>query len=142
MNTLYGLIVKDFIISDTDFYKKLYSPILCTQKVETLKKLLTADIAKEDICRFASIICYESRFTIFGPEIYTRDSNNTYVPVIFNPADTYGENKNTLKTLAYPIITYNKALQYLDNDIKNELVTPTWFDTVAAISLQMLREVV
>ena len=97
---------------------------------------------------FAAVICYYSRFSLFGNEIYELDKYNTYV----EPERLDTDYQKTMKadTDECIISTYKGTCsassiqhikRYLDMDIVDRLENPTWLDMVSAGCLQLLREV-
>ena len=140
INILYSLLVADAPSADTAAYSKRRTPIWHTDKSNRIREVLVSTISEDDtenLCLFASMVCYEVLFTQYGEEIKRLDPNNTYDKVVRLPDVT----NPTVFQFTAPPSAYAKIKIDLDSDILERLVTPTWIETIAAGCLQMLREV-
>jgi hypothetical protein len=136
-NVLYAMITHGHTISNSDYYRKLGTPVFMSEKAEKLQNILISGVTDANLALFASVLCYMSQFTAFGAEILEKDPNNTY----FEPQRANLSANCAFSGLSHPISLYEKAVRYLDADIKALLDAPDFFDITAAICLQLLREV-
>lgn len=130
INRLYSLLTVDKPNTDQR-YKKKTSVVWHTDRSKAIRDILVAK-AESDIGYFASLVCYEVLATQYGEDILALDGNNTYAQL--------SASENTMSNKTHTAQQLAAVLPYLDQDIKDRLVAPTWIETVAAGCLQMLRE--
>lgn len=140
INKLYGVLLDNASISDTySWYKKKFTVCMTNDKVKKILGVLCMSVPEARRVVFACLICNAVLPTIFGKEIEKLDPVNTYVPV--GRPNTDNDNPDfCLYDMIGNAQSYQAVKQYLDADIKERLVAPTFIDYIAAGCLQILRE--
>lgn len=144
INKLYGVLLGEIgamaISGAYEWYKKKYTAIPTTTKIENIVSVLCKNVAPEQRVLFACLLCAAVVKTVFGKEITELDPVNTYVPVSRPPDSANDSPDFCLFMLASPLDAYTPLKQYLDADILSRLTAPTWMEMIAAGCLQILRE--
>ena len=139
INCLYGLLIDDQAVSG--WFAKQCTSTYPTEVTKAVRDILVKNVPEDRIAMFACLVCYSVMSTRFGDDIRALDPENTYN----KPTRPPGASASDLSLLAAGLIgtakEYKLLYRYLDYDIKEQLVIPTWDETIGAACLQMLREV-
>lgn len=140
INKLYGVLLgSSGVPAAYEWYKKKFTVCPTNDKINGILSVLCLAVPETRRALFACIICHAVLHTIFGKEITALDPVNTYVPVE-RPNDDNDNPDFCLFQMIGNAQAYQAVKQYLDDDIKERLVTPTFVDYIAAGCLQILRE--
>ena len=143
MNKLYGILLGNSEIpADYSWYAKNYTIVPLTDRGLKLRDAFISTIQATDrISLFAALVCYLVLLSPYGKEIQELDSNNTYVQIT-RPDDSTSSNVNfCVYDLIKPAYQYEKAVDYLDEDIKEIMDNESFISIAGAVCLQLLREV-
>ena len=133
INLLYSAIVGGHDITQ-DWYAKKHAAVRLSKKAEELRAGMLQGIPDDKVALAACLITDWARYTVFWSEISSLDAENTY-------ADTPGHAGITAREVLQPVSGLRRLYTYLDKDIIDRLVCPSWFDVMAACGLQLLRSV-
>jgi hypothetical protein len=140
INKLYGVLLGTSVVPAVyEWYKKKFTVCKTNDKINNILAILCLTVPETRRAVFACLICNAVLHTIFGKEIENLDPVNTYVPVK-RPTDDNDDQDFCLFQMIGNSQSYQALKQYLDDDIKEKLVAPTFVDYIAAGCLQILRE--
>lgn len=138
MNRLYGLLVAKSM-APSGWYAKEHTPVAHSVKSQELYDAFTAGVPVERLPLFACVVCQLAVKSMFKDEILALDPENTYTTVIRNPESPSGSTSDVMSDLLSDHESMRRLFKYLDNDIRERLVVPTWVETASAVCLQLLR---
>ena len=138
MNRLYGLLVSK-VPAPSGWYAKEHTPVSHSVKSQALYEAFTANVPVARLPLFACVVCQLAMKSMFKDEILTLDSENTYSTVVRNPESPSGSTSDVLSDLLMDHESMHQLCRYLDDDIRDRLVVPTWAETASAVCLQLLR---
>lgn len=140
INKLYGVLLGTSAVpASYEWYKKKFTVCTTNDKINNILAILCLTVPEARRAVFACLICNAVLHTIFGKEIEALDPVNTYVPVK-RPTEDNDDQDFCLFQMIGNSQSYQALKQYLDDDIKEKLVAPTFVDYIAAGCLQILRE--
>lgn len=140
INKLYGVLCGAAEVDDKyKWYKKKFTVCKTSDKINNILSILCLTVPEARRVIFACLLCNAVLHTVFGKEIQELDPVNTYAPVS-RPNDDNDDKSFCLHDMIGSAQSYQAVKQYLDDDIKERLVAPTFIDYIAAGCLQILRE--
>jgi hypothetical protein len=139
MNQLYGLLTSK-LESVEGWYSKLHTPVTHTPKSAALCALLTANVPDAKLPLFACVVCKLATQSMFKSDILALDGENTYETVVRDPSAPSGSADDTVGDMTCTAQAAKAMYKYLDKDILDRLVVPTWPEVASAVCLQLLRE--
>lgn len=145
MNKLYGILV--FGLDDgllQGYYDKRHVTPMISDKGLELRDAFISKIPTERLALFACCVCYLAASGSLSQEILKLDPINTYTALGRDPANPNGEDDPAqcmwdMTDSAAKAYSYKK---WLDDDLVEQLVVPTWPELVSVICVQLLREIV
>lgn len=138
MNKLYGLLVAR-TPTPAGWYAKKYTPAGHSTKSTALYEEFTKEVPDSKLPLFACVVCQLAVHSVFRSEILALDGENTYETVTRNPESPSGAVSDVTCELLSDNETMHRLFRFLDEDIRDRLVVPTWAEIASAVCLQLLR---
>lgn len=138
MNTLYGLLTYR-TGAGSGWYSKLHTPVAHSSLSRALCDEFTARVPDDRLPMFACVVCRLAMESMFRDEILKLDKENTYGTIIRNPDTPSGDQSEVMQDLTTDAESTRHLYKYLDADIRDRLVVPTWAELASAVCLQLLR---
>lgn len=141
MNKLYAILISghESTIAGS-YYAKKYFPAVHTDRTRKICEDMLHGIPESKLPMFVCYLCTAVGDTIFGQDIIRLDPENTYVEFTRDPAASGDDARETLWSITKSEKDMRWLYKWLDQDIKDRLMLPGWLDIMAALCLQMLRE--
>ena len=134
LNKLYACLVYGTDIKDTHYYKKLFTPVIVTQRTTQLLSVLRHKVKASDYPKYACVLLYTLMQTTLASDIESLDAQNTYKQLVVDnlfPFYSMLPTKYELKKQAYK----------LDQDLQQKLKEKVdLYDQIAVYCIQMLRD--
>jgi hypothetical protein len=129
LNILYGIIAPYKYDSENPMSKR-YSSVLLTGDATVVRDMLVGGLGEADRIALACVVTHYGRFTKFGKELCALDPKNTYkAPSCGVPVDS----------IMAKISNIDAIKAKLPKDLYTMLENGTPLDTIAAVSVYMLR---